>query len=159
MAIERLIAAWADGDADIIPAMTTDEIRAVLDEIDPIQREGERQIQRNAADRRAATGGRIDHLLREHGRMVAEQQQRATLRRALKRELATRSIDYRPECARLLAGTLATVEASLARLNAGLETADGLTDEEIDDVLQSADDALAALDGQLPDWRELAGAP
>lgn len=155
MGLARLIAAFADGDDAAIHALDASEIRALLDELDPIQRDRESRIQALAAERRSARDGRADALRAEQDGIVADQRMGAEFRRALKRRLAEVTIDARIEVGRTLASTLARVFAEIARLNAGLE-ADGLTDDEIDDHLSEIEAAESDLDGQIPDWWDLA---
>ncbi len=156
MALSRLIASFADGDDAAVNALDAAEIRALLDELDPIQRDRESRIQALASERRSARDGRADALRAEQDEVTADQRVGAEFRRALKRRLAEITIDARIEVGRTLAGTLVRVLGEIARLNAGLE-ADGLTDDEIDDHLSEIERAEADLDGQIPHWRELAG--
>lgn len=155
MGLARLIASFADGDDAAVNALDAAEIRALLDELDPIQRDRESRIQALASERRSARDGRADALRAEQDGITADQRVGAEFRRALKRRLAEITIDARIEVGRTLAVTLVRVLGEVARLNAGLEV-DGLTDDEIDDHLSEIERAEADLDGQIPHWRELA---
>lgn len=159
MGIERLIAAFAEGDDTAIRSLDADEVRAVLDELDPLQRERERRIQVLATERRTARDGRADALRAEQDGMVADQRLGAEFRRAVKRRLAELTMDARDariEVSRALATAVAVMLDEALAMSASLE-ADGLTDEEIDDHLSEIEAAARDLEGQVPGWRDLLG--
>lgn len=156
MGIERLIAAFAEGDDSAIRSLDAAEVRAVLDELDPLQRERERRIQVLATERRTARDGQAEDLRAEQDGVIADQRLGAEFRRAVKRRLAELTMDARIEVSRALANAVAVMLDEALAMSASLEV-DGLTDEEIDDHLSEIEAAARDLEGQVPGWRDLLG--
>lgn len=147
--ILALLADYSDG-IDKTEDLTDDEIRAHLDALERLQREGEAAIRLAAQAARAAQNpDAAARCADRRERLTRDQRERADLRRALQRQLQARKKRVNVETLKAALQALAEVERAMERIP---EEPD---EDDIEQALAEIDAAYDALDEAVPGWREV----